>query len=266
MAATVHRQSPPCAAATDPDYTGFDHTGRPRLGRPLPPRREPQHDPPAAPARGPRCRSMALAQLLGAALWAPEERPAGLEAIVRLQGLDAAAPTTPLPLRLTIQEPRRPRARGRRRARHRVRPLRRARARRPHAVARRGRRRLLLPVGATVRRAAAAMAARRVQRHRGAPRGARRGRLLVRPSPRPSPNTAAPPPPPTQISHPPSFFGSYFFSDVRVESAVAARNASGLVQPFTRKLDGGGSIEHVLNGRGAPVRATGDGSYVCETS
>ena len=43
-------------------------------------------------------------------------------------------------------------------------------------------------------------------------------------------------------------------------------DASGLVQPFTRKLDGGGSIEHVLNGRGAPVRATGDGSYVCEES
>ena len=60
---------------------------------------------------------------------------------------------------------------------------------------------------------------------------------------------------------------SYFFEPVVVRDGIVALNGSGgvrFVQPFTRKLDGGGAIEHVLNGRGAPVTATGQGSYVCE--
>ena len=53
------------------------------------------------------------------------------------------------------------------------------------------------------------------------------------------------------------------FSPVAVRDGVVAANRSGFVQPFTRKLDGGGTIEHVINGIGAPVSAAGQGSYVC---
>ena len=50
---------------------------------------------------------------------------------------------------------------------------------------------------------------------------------------------------------------------VTVRNGVVAANRSGLVQPFTRKLDGGGGIEHVINGVGGRVSAAGQGSYVC---
>ena len=53
------------------------------------------------------------------------------------------------------------------------------------------------------------------------------------------------------------------FSPVAVRDGVVAANRSGFVQPFTRKLDGGGDIEHVINGIGGPVSAAGQGSYVC---
>ena len=56
---------------------------------------------------------------------------------------------------------------------------------------------------------------------------------------------------------------SYFFSPVAVQNGIVAANRSGFVQPFTRKLDGGGAIEHVINGIGGPVSAAGQGSYVC---
>ena len=48
-----------------------------------------------------------------------------------------------------------------------------------------------------------------------------------------------------------------------MRDGVVAANRSGFVQPFTRKLDGGGTIEHVINGIGGPVSAAGQGSYVC---
>ena len=56
---------------------------------------------------------------------------------------------------------------------------------------------------------------------------------------------------------------SYFFAPVTVRDGVVAANRSGFVQPFTRKLDGGGTIEHVINGVGGRVSAAGQGSYVC---
>ena len=56
---------------------------------------------------------------------------------------------------------------------------------------------------------------------------------------------------------------SYFFAPVAVRDAIVAANRSGFVQPFSRKLDGGGAIAHVINGHGGPVRTTGQGSYVC---
>ena len=43
---------------------------------------------------------------------------------------------------------------------------------------------------------------------------------------------------------------SYFFAPVTVRDGVVAANRSGFVQPFTRKLDGEGGIEHVINGVG----------------
>ena len=49
----------------------------------------------------------------------------------------------------------------------------------------------------------------------------------------------------------------------QVRNGIVAANRSGFVQPFTRKLDGGGAIEHVINGVGGSVSAAGQGSYVC---
>ena len=60
---------------------------------------------------------------------------------------------------------------------------------------------------------------------------------------------------------------SFFFEQVAVRDGIVAPNSPGqvrFVQPFTHKLDGGGTIDHVINGRGQPVRTTGEGSYLCQ--
>ena len=59
---------------------------------------------------------------------------------------------------------------------------------------------------------------------------------------------------------------SYFFGPVAVADAIVASNATGFVHPFTHLFSGGGAIGHVINGRGAAVRATGEGSYVCDAT
>jgi hypothetical protein len=76
-------------------------------------------------------------------------------------------------------------------------------------------------------------------------------RASPKPSPKPSPN------PVTRASPDANPNAN------QVRNGIVAANRSGFVQPFTRKLDGGGAIEHVINGVGGSVSAAGQGSYVC---
>ena len=64
----------------------------------------------------------------------------------------------------------------------------------------------------------------------------------------------------------PFFAGSRLRCSKQVHNGIVAANRSGsvhFVQPFTRKLDGGGAITHVINGRGGTVSTAGQGSSVC---